>query len=77
MVFKRNVYVHPFHEEDPSGLIDLLGADRVVFGSDYPHPEGMSDPLTYVDELAGLPHEDVAQVMGGNLAEVMKLPFAA
>ena len=76
-VFKRNVWIHPFHEEDPRGLIELVGADRVVFGSDYPHIEGMSDPLSYVDELAGLPHEDIARVMGGNLAEVMKLPFAA
>ncbi len=44
-VFKRNIFVHPFHEEDPKGLVDLLGADNVLFGSDYPHPEGMSDPL--------------------------------
>ena len=57
MVFKRNVWIHPFHEEDPRGLIKLMGADRVVFGSDYPHAEGMSDPLSYVDELEGLPHD--------------------
>ena len=54
MVLKRNIWVHPFHEEDPTGLIDLIGVDQVVFGSDYPHIEGMSEPLTYVDELAGL-----------------------
>jgi predicted TIM-barrel fold metal-dependent hydrolase len=59
------------------GLIDLIGADNVVFGSDYPHIEGMSEPLSYVKELDGLSHEDVAKVMGGNLAEVMRLPFAA
>jgi predicted TIM-barrel fold metal-dependent hydrolase len=77
MVLKRNIWIHPFHEEDPRGLIELVGADRVVFGSDYPHIEGMSDPLSYVDELEGLTHEEKAMVMGGNLAEVMKLPFAA
>ena len=54
MVLKRNIWVHPFHEEDPRGLIELVGVDRVVFGSDYPHIEGMSEPLTYVDELEGL-----------------------
>jgi predicted TIM-barrel fold metal-dependent hydrolase len=69
--FKRNIYVHPFHEEDPRGLIELLGTDRVVFGSDYPHPEGMSDPITFVDELQFLDHEDQAKVMGGNLAELI------
>jgi hypothetical protein len=25
--------------EDPHGLVKLMGADRVIFGSDYPHPE--------------------------------------
>jgi predicted TIM-barrel fold metal-dependent hydrolase len=72
-VFKRNVWVHPFHEEDPKGLIDLVGVDRVCFGSDYPHPEGMYDPVTYVDEIESLPKADQAKIMGGNLAEVMKI----
>ena len=70
-VFKRNIYVHPFHEEDPKGLIGLLGADRVLFGSDYPHPEGMSDPITFVDDLVGLPEADIEKVMGGNLNRLM------
>jgi predicted TIM-barrel fold metal-dependent hydrolase len=71
-VFKRNVYVHPFHEDDTVGLVKLLGADHVIFGSDYPHPEGMSDPITFVDELEGLPGEDIAMIMGGNLDRLMK-----
>ncbi|MDQ1359765.1 MAG: hypothetical protein QOJ44_142 [Acidimicrobiaceae bacterium] len=76
-VFKRNIYVHPFHEEDPKGLIELLGADRVLFGSDYPHPEGMSDPITFVDDLEGLPEKDVELVMGGNLNRLMGFGSAA
>jgi predicted TIM-barrel fold metal-dependent hydrolase len=39
----------------------------VIFGSDYPHVEGMSDPISYVDELHGLPDEDIRQIMGGNM----------
>lgn len=69
--------IHPFHEEDPHGLIKIVGVDRVVFGSDYPHAEGLSDPLSYVDELDGLPDEDIARVIGGNLAEALNLPLAA
>jgi predicted TIM-barrel fold metal-dependent hydrolase len=72
-VFKRNIWVHPFHEEDPKGLIDLVGVDRVCFGSDYPHPEGLYDPLTYVDDIEGLPIADQAKIMGGNLAEIMRV----
>ncbi|WP_026310974.1 amidohydrolase family protein [Parafrankia elaeagni] len=73
-VLKRNIWIHPFFEENPHGLIELLGPDRIVFGSDFPHAEGMSDPVSYVDELVGLPKEDIVKVMGGNLAEAMKLP---
>src|SRR5205085_422041 len=72
-VFKRNIYVHPFHEDDPTGLVQLLGADHVLFGSDFPHPEGMSDPLSFVDSLEGLPQDDVAKVMGGNLSRLMNV----
>jgi predicted TIM-barrel fold metal-dependent hydrolase len=74
-VFKRNVWVHPFHEDDPMDIVRLIGADRVLFGSDYPHPEGLEQPRSYIDRLKDLPHADIARIMGGNLAEVMR--FAA
>ena len=51
-VFHRNIWVNPFWEDDVPALVQLLGADRVSFGSDYPHPEGLADPVSYVDELA-------------------------
>lgn len=70
-VFKRNVYVHPFHEDDVAGLADLIGVDNVLFGSDYPHPEGLADPISYVDEISHMGADKVAKVMGGNLARLM------
>jgi predicted TIM-barrel fold metal-dependent hydrolase len=71
VAFKRSIFVHPFHEEDTVGLVRLIGADNVVFGSDYPHPEGLFDPVTFVDELEGLPEDDKRKVMGANLARLM------
>ena len=73
VAFERCIWIHPFHEEDPVGLAELIGVDNVVFGSDYPHPEGMYDPVTFVDELASLPASDQAKIMGGNLARLMKV----
>jgi predicted TIM-barrel fold metal-dependent hydrolase len=73
MVFKRNVWVHPFHEEDPVGLAKIMGTDHVLFGSDYPHPEGLADPVSWVQQLEGLPRDDIARIMGGNLADVLKI----
>ena len=77
VAFKRCIYIHPFHEEDPIGLVDLIGVDNVMFGSDFPHPEGMYDPMGFVDQLEGLPEDDKAKVMGGNLNRIMKVPVAA
>ena len=57
-VFKRNVWVHIFHEPDPKGLLDLgIPADHLMFGSDFPHPEGMGDPLAYSEVVEDLPLE--------------------
>jgi predicted TIM-barrel fold metal-dependent hydrolase len=71
--FRRNLWIHPFHEEDPIGLIDLIGADRVCYGSDYPHVEGLSDPVSWVDEIADLPLEQIEMVMGGNMRGLMRV----
>jgi predicted TIM-barrel fold metal-dependent hydrolase len=72
--FKRQVFISPFHEDDLGELIDLIGADHVLFGSDYPHPEGLAEPTSYVDHLpSGLADEDMRQIMGGNLARIMKV----
>jgi predicted TIM-barrel fold metal-dependent hydrolase len=71
MVLKRNVHISPFWEEDMAELSDLLGVERVLFGSDYPHPEGLADPVTYIDELGKLSPEHQALIMGGNLARLI------
>jgi predicted TIM-barrel fold metal-dependent hydrolase len=69
--FKRHFWMHPFHEEDPTELVALLGADHVIFGSDFPHVEGLADPVTYIDEISGLPEDDIRKVMGGNMIELL------
>jgi predicted TIM-barrel fold metal-dependent hydrolase len=71
---RRNIWIHPFFEEDPVGLIKAIGSDKVVFGSDYPHPEGLADPVSYANELGRLPEEDVKKIMGENLAEALNVP---
>ncbi|SEG85114.1 Predicted metal-dependent hydrolase, TIM-barrel fold [Thermomonospora echinospora] len=74
-VMRRNVHVSPFWEENMADLAELLGADNVLFGSDYPHPEGLADPVTYIDELerVGLGQAEQAKVMGGNMARLMSV----
>jgi predicted TIM-barrel fold metal-dependent hydrolase len=72
--FLRQVYVSPFHEDDLAEVIGTIGADHMLFGSDFPHPEGLAQPTSYVDHLpSGLSEEDVQKIMGGNLARIMKV----
>jgi hypothetical protein len=70
-VFERNVWINPFWEDSVTGLIDLIGAERVCFGSDFPHPEGLDEPLAWRKEVAGLPAKDVERVMSSNLAQLL------
>jgi predicted TIM-barrel fold metal-dependent hydrolase len=75
-VITRNIFISPFWEEDLGALAELVGVDQVLFGSDYPHPEGMADPASYLDELADLPEEWVRKIMGGNLARLVGVDLA-
>jgi predicted TIM-barrel fold metal-dependent hydrolase len=49
--FRRHIWVNPFWEDDVEEVVELMGADRVIFGSDWPHIEGMASPLDYANEL--------------------------
>ena len=73
-VFRRNIFVHAFQEPDPGGLAELIGVDNVMFGSDFPHQEGLADPLGYSEVVEEtMSPDDAAKVMGGNLARIMKV----
>jgi len=72
--FRRNIFIHAFHEPDPAGLAEVVGVDNVMFGSDFPHREGLADPLGYSEVVERqMSPEDTAKVMGGNLARIMKV----
>ena len=71
---KRAFYVAPFWEDPLEPLIDAIGLDHVLFNSDWPHPEGLADPVEYslyAKDVAGLSEADVAKIMGANMFELM------
>lgn len=72
--FRRHVYVSPFQEEDIDAFIDLMGADRVLFGSDYPHAEGLAEPLSYLDELSRRTADEVRLIMRDNARSLIGAP---
>ncbi len=72
-IFKEHVYVSPFYEEDIASLAGLIGPGRVLFGSDYPHPEGLDDPGSYADRIASMDQESVRRIMRDNTAQLLGL----
>ena len=67
---REHVWVSPYYEDDLPRLRDELGADKMIFGSDYPHAEGLADPLTFVDDLPGFSDDEIRLVMRENALEL-------
>lgn len=70
--FRRHFWVHPFHEDDVASVVEAVGADHVLFGSDFPHPEGLGDPVSFARDLEGLADDVVAKIMGENLRALLE-----
>ena len=72
--FREHVWVAPFWEDNLLEVVGHLGADQVLFGSDYPHPEGLAEPRQYEKVVAEL-NDPVAErkVMWENAAKLTKL----
>jgi predicted TIM-barrel fold metal-dependent hydrolase len=64
--FREHVWVAPYYEDDIVDLRDKIGADHVLFGSDYPHGEGLADPISFVDDLPSFSKDDVQLIMRDN-----------
>jgi predicted TIM-barrel fold metal-dependent hydrolase len=65
--FKRHFWVTPFESEDLQALAGQIGADRIMFGSDYPHTDGLADPVSFSDYLTGFDDTGVRQIMHDNV----------
>ena len=68
------MWVNPFWEDSVTGLIDVIGADRVCFGSDYPHPEGLADPLQFLDQVGDVSAPDLERIMSTNMFDLLGVP---
>lgn len=54
-------------------LINLVGADRVMMGSDYCFDMGYERPVEVITRLRGLTRADRAKILGGNAARLLRL----
>ena len=72
-LFREHVWMNPFWEDDLDEVVALMGADHVIFGSDWPHIEGMPTPLDYLPEVAGLTASDRRMVLRDNTRALTQL----
>ena len=72
-LFREHVWMNPFWEDDLDEVVALMGAGHVIFGSDWPHIEGMPTPLDYLPEVAGLTASDRRMVLRDNTRALTQL----
>lgn len=70
-IFREHVWVAPFHEDNIPALAELIGPEQVLFGSDWPHPEGVAEPNDFADGLAGMSDDDTERIMRTNLEALL------
>jgi predicted TIM-barrel fold metal-dependent hydrolase len=63
---REHAFVAPYYEDDLPQLRELIGVDRMLFGSDFPHAEGLAEPTGFVADLAGFSDEEIRLVMREN-----------
>ena len=67
-IFREHFIVAPYPEENVQRVVAEIGIEPVVFGSDFPHGEGLAYPDRYVDaQLANFSEADQHKIMRDNL----------
>ncbi|HWC36216.1 MAG TPA: amidohydrolase family protein [Mycobacteriales bacterium] len=71
--FLRQVRVGALAYENPADLVRAVGGDTFMFGSDWPHAEGIARPYDdYAAAIATLPADATAKVMADNVAWLLR-----
>jgi predicted TIM-barrel fold metal-dependent hydrolase len=71
-IFKRHVRVAPYPEDDIPKLVEELDGDDgiIVFGSDFPHAEGVVSPADFERLLEPLPEDMQRRIMRENAESI-------
>jgi len=69
--FREHCFVAPFPEENVYRVMEVTGIEPLVFGSDFPHGEGLPEPALYVSQVDKLSADDQRAILRGNLARYL------
>jgi len=70
-IFRHHFRVSPYPEESVKRVLEVLSVDQLVFGSDFPHGEGLDDPSKYTLMIPDLSAEETKKMMRDNMAEFL------
>ena len=56
--FRDHCFVAPFPEENVNRVMEVTGIEPLVFGSDFPHGEGLPEPGLYLSQIQNLSDDD-------------------
>lgn len=70
-IIRRNLCIVPGAYEDPDIALAAVGEGNVLFGSDFPHPEGIAGPKDYLNRLSHLPVQIRDKIMGENAMRLL------
>ena len=62
-----------YSDEQLLDLVKLVGAERIMLGSDYCFDIADNDPARFVNGVQGLTEEQKAQILGGNAQKLLGL----
>ncbi len=69
--FQQQVWVVPFYEDNLASVFAVMNPERIMLGSDWPHPEGLPTPAAAARDFEPFGPDVVRRVMRENLAELV------
>ncbi len=69
---REHIWVSPYYEDDLSQLKTDIGAEHILFGSDYPHAEGLAEPTEFIHDLVGYDDAEIRLVMRENALGLLR-----
>jgi predicted TIM-barrel fold metal-dependent hydrolase len=71
-IFREHFVVAPFPEENVRRVVDEVGIDPIVFGSDFPHGEGLAYPSQYVGaQLSSFTDDEQRRIMRDTMEDFL------
>ncbi|MGA8370300.1 MAG: amidohydrolase family protein [Acidimicrobiales bacterium] len=67
--FRDHVWITPFWEDDVAALSEVVAIDQMLLGSDWPHAEGVEQPVDFMNDSLSWADDSTKRRIGRENAE--------